>query len=197
MTILGHVIENDGSIVADFDLTVVKLWRSFWSNSGRMTSLRCPQRHRVLLLRRATLPIADQHMVRWPFTLTRARTIVRLQRNMLGKCCKVVPVSGESADNFVRRRRRLASQLQQEIGAWSLRWARQVIRWNEHLQRDPNHSWPSQLLQVRSSAELQQRRWTWGRPRTRSSPGFLFARWTECLQTAEQVYAEHLAKVIV
>ena len=79
MMVLGHMIENSGAITADFDLTVIKLWRSFWKNSGRITSVACPRRHRLLLLRRATLPIADQHMVRWPYTRTCAKTIDRLQ----------------------------------------------------------------------------------------------------------------------
>lgn len=48
MTVVGHVIENDRSIVADFEFTVVKLWRSFWKNSGRIaSSSRCPQRYRI------------------------------------------------------------------------------------------------------------------------------------------------------
>ena len=147
----------------------------------------CPKRHCLLLLRSATLPVADQHMVRWPYTRTRAKTIDRLQRKMVGMCCRLVPLEDETVPEFALRRKRFASQLQEEMGAWSVRWARQVVRWYGHIQRDPNWSWPSQLLAVRSADELAERRAIWGRPRTRTNAGFLCARWVEAVQEATRV----------
>ena len=92
MTVLGHVIENDWSVVADFDFTVVKLWRSFWKNSGRITSSRCSHRYRIMLMRRTSLPIVDQHTpVRVPASST----------GCSGKCCRLVPMPGDSVDEFV------------------------------------------------------------------------------------------------
>ena len=97
---------------------------------------------------------------------------------------------------FFKRRHREAASLQRRIGCWSHRWATQVVKWHSHIRRDPIFSWPSQLLDVRSSANLQERRRLWNRPRTRVLPGFTHARWTECYFNALEVHRRHNNTVI-
>ena len=40
MTVLGHAIDNRGSVDKDFRVTQTKMWRAFWANAGRLTSKR-------------------------------------------------------------------------------------------------------------------------------------------------------------
>jgi hypothetical protein len=185
MSVLGHQIQNNGSVLMDFNMTKIKLWRSFWRNAGTLQARRLPLRYRITLLKRATQPVADQHMLRWPYTKTRTKAVDLLQRRMLRMCSFMVPISMESTVDFATRRRRNAQMLQEDMGKWSLRWAHQTCKWHQHLQRDPNYSWAAQLLGVKSARELQQRRWQWSRPRTRNHPGFVCARWSEQLERAK------------
>ena len=64
MSVLGHQIQNNGSVLMDFNMTKIKLWRSFWRNAGTLQARRLPLRYRITLLKRATQPVADQHMLR-------------------------------------------------------------------------------------------------------------------------------------
>ena len=185
MKVLGHAIDNRGSIDMDFRLTQTKMWRAFWGNAGRLTSKRIPRKLKLLLLQRTTLSVADQHMVRWPFTAERAKAVDRMQRKMLLSCINVERQDGEDTQDLWLRRKRIIRTLQEELGKWSDRWAQQVVKWLAHIKRDPNDSWPSQLLMIRDPESLQQRRWVWHRPRTRRFPGFTSARWCESVATAE------------
>ena len=140
----------------------------------------------MLLLQRTTLSVADQHMVRWPFTVERAKAVDRMQRKMLLGCINVERQAGEDTRELWTRRKTIVRNLQQELGKWSNRWAKQVLKWDAHLKRDPNGSWPSQLLNIRDPETLQRRRWVWHRPRTRRFSGFTSARWCESLSTAQE-----------
>jgi len=192
MSVLGHVIQNTGSINEDFRQTEVRMWKSFWGNAGKLKSRRFAQKYKISLLQRATVPIADQHMVRWPYTRAKATLVDRMQRRMLAVTCKVDGFPGEDAAEFVKRRNRAASALQQSMGKWSVRWARQVHLWHGHVLRDPNFWWPSQLLPIRSPQELQTRRGLWHRPRTRCLPGYTYARWCEHVELATATYRRSL-----
>ena len=123
MRVLGHLIDSNGSIDEDFKLTQKKMWRAFWSNAGTLSARHLPLRCKLSLLTRATRCIADQHMVRWPFTAHRAGTVDRMQRKMLQVCEFLRPSDGESVELFCKRRGRSASRLQQRVGRWSVRWA--------------------------------------------------------------------------
>ena len=190
MPVLGHLISANGSIEEDFQFTIRKMWKTFWSNAGLLSARRLPLDHKLKLIQRATLPIADQHMVRWPFTDHRAKQVDRVQRKMLLICNRCAPMPTEDSETFFKRRHREAATLQRRAGRWSHRWATQVVKWHSHIRRDPNFSWPSQLLKVRPPAELQARRWLWNRPRTRVLPGFTNARWTECVEKALEVHGK-------
>ena len=174
------------------------MWKTFWSNAGLLSARRLPLENKLQLIQRATLPVADQHMARWPFTSHRAKQIDRMQRKMLLICNPKAPRDDELFESslFFKRRHREAAGLQRRIGCWSHRWATQVVKWHSHIRRDPNFSWPSQLLDVRSSADLQERRWLWNRPRARVLPGFTHARWTECYLNALEVHRRHSTTTI-
>ena len=94
-------------------------------------------------------------------------------------------MSGEEPRAFFRRRMREARQLQSRVGSWSERWAKQLLKWHSHSQRDPNQAWTRKLLTVRTPGELGERRSLFSRPQTRAMPGFTNARWAESLTVAE------------
>ena len=191
MEVLGHYIDNRGSIDDDYSKTQTKMWRAFWANAGSFYAKRIPLRYKLLLLQRTTLSVANQHFARWPFTLERAKKFDRLQRKMLLICAAVRADAGELPDDFWNRRKRVARELQSKCGKWSVRWATQVTNWHAHIDRDPNFSWPSQLRRVRPAEELRQRRWVWQRPRTRAFPGFTCARWSESVLVAREYLQQH------
>ena len=73
------------------------------------------------------------------------------------------------------------SRFQQTTRPWGVGWAERTVTWGAHVVRN-NHDccWSANLLEIRSSAELQQRRREHGnRPATRSLPGFTCRRWTD------------------
>ena len=69
--------------------------KTFWLNAGLLSARRLPLENKLQLIQRATLPVADQHMVRWPFTSHRARQIDRMQRKMLLICNPRAPRDDE------------------------------------------------------------------------------------------------------
>ena len=192
MNVLGHAIQSSGSVSVDFRNTELKMWKSFWANSGKLTALRGGEKFKLTLLQRATLPIADQHMVRWPFTKSRCRVVDAMQRKMLTTCVRLIAEPGESVEVFSRRKKRAVKELQTKMGCWSLRWAKQTHQWYEHLVRDPNHSFAAQLIGVRTPDDLQKRRAVWHRPRTRAVAGFMHARWCEKRELASELYRKSL-----
>ena len=184
MQVLGHAIDNRGSIDRDFRMTQIKMWRAFWANAGRLTSRRIPIKLKFLLLQRTTRSVADQHMVRWPFTIEKASAVDRMQRRMLLNCIGIDRNVGEDLQELWARRKVIVRSWQEQLGPWSIRWAIQMVKWYGHIKRDPNRSWPAQLLSIRDAATLQQRRWLWRRPRTRRLSGFTSTRWCESIAVA-------------
>ena len=187
MMVLGHVLDSRGNVQPDYDNAVRMLWRSFFANAGAFQAHRLPQRVRLCLMQRATVPVLDQHCSRWPFTMHRAGHLDRLQRKMLASCMRIQPLPEEDAGSYMRRRGRSAGTLQRQLGLWSVRWARQVTQWHAHICRDRNGlTWMAQLQALRSPEMLNWRRAEYRRPCTRAQPGFCSARWYESVPIAQQ-----------
>ena len=148
---------------------------------------RIPSRLRILLIKRSVVPLLNQHMDRWAFSKERAKTLDRTQRKMLSVCLRLVAGPDESAEDFYKRRRVLIKAAQEQMGCWSIRWAKRLQEWSHTLIEDEEFgrsSWPSQLTTVRPPNELAERRSVWGRPRTRALPGFFETRWCESIDVA-------------
>ena len=162
----------------------LRVWAACWANAGQASLRKAPLKAKLALLNRATLPIADMHFVHWPFTITRAEKLDKIQRQMFATVERLKPNLGDTPEAYGRRRRKRAATLQEKMGKWSDRWAKRVVRWDQHLKRASSNSFPSQLIRIRSAPELQQRRWIWTRPRCRATPGPVNARFSECIDIA-------------
>ena len=66
--------------------------------------------------------------------------------------------SGESDEQYARRRGREAAKLESQCGAWQNKAAEKTILWHEHLNRAGSSSWPGSLLGCRNRGWLQIRR---------------------------------------
>ena len=161
------------------------MWRAFWANAGHASLKKAPLKATLALLNRATLPVADLHFVYWPFTTSRALQLDRVQRKMLASLANLRPNSSDTTDTFWNRRRKHAAQLQDTMGSWSRRWAKRVVKWDQHLHRAKTSFLPSQLVKIRNAEELQQRRWRWNRPCVRAAPGAINTRFSESILTAK------------
>ena len=94
---------------------------------------------------------------------------------------RVRPLPADTVDAYFRRASHIIAAVQETRGVWSWVWASKIISWSSHVVRNTaNASWPSKILHVRSSHELNSRRaWHSQRPNTRSSPGWCPTRWTD------------------
>ena len=172
-------------MAVDFKATVAKMWRAFWANAGQASLKRAPLKAKIALLKRATLPVVDMHFVYWPFTTGRASQLDRVQRKMLASLARLRPNVDDTMETFWRRRRKHATQLQEEMGSWSRRWAKRVVKWDEHLHRATSSCFPSQLVKICTAQELQQRRWRFSRPCVRATPGAINPRYSEAISIAK------------
>ena len=170
MTALGHLLSADGCFAQCFQHTLQALWRAFFANCGPRHNL--PSGRRLQLLQRAVLPILQFRVTRWPFQLHRARWLDLVQRRMIALCLGLRLEQDEAVETFVRRRGRAAGREQAKLGRWSTLWAKAVIGWDNHLQRERNSkTWSAQLRLLSTPADLQQRRCVLGRPQTRAQSG--------------------------
>ena len=111
----------------------------------------------------------------------------QVQRQMVRVCLNLKPALTDNAESFCKRRNLLSKQAQSRQGNWSLRWAKQMLKWHGHSTRDPNLAWTRQLLPFLPPAELELRRTLFNRrPDTRAGSGFTNARWCESLKTAQE-----------
>ena len=187
MNVLGHCIQNDGGTDSCFEATIRSLWRSFFSNAGKMGAKGLPIKSKMKLLDRATQPILSFRLTRWPFLKSRALQLDRIQRQMLAFMLRLHPLTGQDATDFKRWRARETGKPQREAGKWSVLWAASVINWNEHLHRARNSdTWAAQLMCLRSPEELRRRRAEFGRPNTRLRSGWIHARWFESVEHARR-----------
>ena len=192
MEALGHLLENDGSVNACFTRTVRNMWKSFFGNCSSYDAKKLPIKCRLQLLRRAVVPILRFRWTRWPFTITRARQLDRLQRRMLSIVIAMRPLASEDCLSFIRRRNRAVSSLQRSTGVWSTQWAQGLVGWDDHLQRDRNfNTWSAHLRHLLTPEYLERRRLLNGRrPATRNRSGWICARWFEQVNKAKAYIAQ-------
>ena len=185
MRALGHLIQHDGGINVCFDFTIRCLWRSFFANAGSASAKGMPVSYKLRLLDKATKPVLSFRLTRWPFQSTKAHQLDKVQRRMLAMVMDLRLSPGQDAASFNRQRAKEASKQQVKSGKWSTLWASRVVAWHDHLQRPANSgTWAAQLAALRPPQELQQRRWSNGRPQTRAESGWIRPRWYEGIEKA-------------
>ena len=76
----------------------------------------------------------------------------------------------------------MITDIQLPLVPWSLLWAAAIVNWAAHMLRNTgNACWSANLLHVKSTHELDERRACSSskRPGTRLTPGFMCRRWTD------------------
>ena len=133
------------------------------------------------------------------------------QRRLFVLAQRLVPDTGETPENFARRRGREAGSLCTQYGRWSVRAARRCLTWQEHIIRNHAGAWLGHLLGWSDAFFLRSRRQlmnslsvfagtlglrTWvGHPRTRWEEGLKNAR--NFLQQAELKSAKAVSAEIM
>lgn len=108
-----------------------------------------------------------------------------VQRRMWAILLNLRKSPAETPKGYVRRRARTAGQAACAAGLCSIRTARRVVAWEDHLGRPANaHSWPAHFLQTRGRKWLQEQIMQHsslslqsGRTGTRLLPGKPQTRW--------------------
>ena len=189
--VLGHTLQNNGSIRACWTLTKRGMWRAFWGNAGARDAKKLPETSKHSLLHRAVAPQFLFRCSRWPPQTQVGEELDRVQRTMVATIIDIARVPGESAQDFVRRRGRAAAAKCRQHGLWSDQWFTRAVRWDEHLARDRNAStWAARIRHFRDRNWFLQRRLSFlragaqtnqsvlaGRTATRSGQGKVNVRW--------------------
>ena len=182
---LGHLISSDGSISDCWQNTKRQMWAAFWRNVSTAETKKFALRIRIAQMVRTVQPILVYRLTRYPFTITMAENLDRLQRKMISIAMGLRKGVDEEPAHFIRRRGREAAVFQRDMGKWSRLWANLVVGWSGHVERNTSkRSWSSKILHIRDNAELAWRRADMGRPFTRSKLGFIYRRWWESVEHA-------------
>ena len=139
-------------------------------------------------------PIVLYRATRWPFTLSTAQHLDRVQRRMIRLALRIKFLTTETQEGYARRAARVVANIQRERGPWSVLWSEKVITWSAHILRNRHGcSWGANILDVRSTTEVATRRALNGnRPQTRLVPGFCPRRWTDGVSAAMHFWNSEL-----
>ena len=186
--ILGHYIEDTGSINLCYSNTVAAMWRQFWANLGKPVFKRFHIKIKIARLDSLVFPILNFRFSRWPFSKSRAKSLDRVQRKMISICLGLRCLVNESGESFVQRRLARINEIIPFQKRWSYIWASRVVDWSNHVVRNTHgHCWSTQLIDVVSPEELaERRRDNYNRPCTRIVPGFTSTRWYESIEPANE-----------
>jgi len=190
--VLGHVLQNSGSIRACWRRTKALMWKAFWANPGSKHGHKLSPAQRFTLLGKAVVPQLDCRCTRWPPQRTIADELDGVQRKMMATAMRISRYPGEELPDYVRRRGRAAARQCKLTGTWSQRWFKRVIAWHSHLERPRNaHTWPAKTLHHRDREWLIRRRASLlsdncksgscmaGKTDTRAFPGCVHVRWDD------------------
>ena len=166
---LGHLIVPDGSIDVCWQNTKRQAWASFWKNVSTSETKKFAIRIRLAQIVRTVQPILVSRLSRYPFTVTMADKLDRLQRKMIAIAMGLRKGADEEPAQFIRRRGREAGVLQTSMGRWSRLWGHLVVGWAAHVERNTSkRSWSYKIIHIRNNEELAWRRADMGRPYTRT-----------------------------
>ena len=186
MKALGHIIDDDGGFSSCFKATIAAMLRAFFGNLDKGLK-RASERAKFRFLNSCMLSVARYRFPRWPFQVSRAHAIDRLQRKLLAIIFDIRPTADESWELFSLRRKARTQALARKCGLWSKAWASALNTWNAHLERGHDkQAWTPQLLGFRDSLWLSlQRLWSShgaeSRLGTRVVQGRPSPRWQESL----------------
>ena len=104
-------------------------------------------------------PIVSFRSNNWPFCKHIADAMDALQTLAISLAAAIPPMDGEPVSEFHRRRAKTAGVAAAARGRWSLRWAKQVMSWDEHVRRNSTgRLWGAAVLELRPDSWLRQQR---------------------------------------
>ena len=196
MKMLGHWLSHDGGYRKCFEETTAAMLRSFYGNLNaglKRANYRCKRN----FMRTCVLPIAKSRWARWAYLSTNADKLNSLQRKMISVLHGIVPRPEEAYDAFCLRRRREAHAIAKDTGLWSFEWAKSIVSWAAHVDREHDAmTWSKHLLAWHGPEWLNLQRLLWSRPgmcatNTRCMPGAPSKRWQDGLASAKQIAGNH------
>ena len=186
--VLGHLIRSSGTIRPCLRGALSPAWRAFWANVIKPCSAFSKRKALLQRMNIFVMPVLRYRLPMWTFHKSIALEIDRMQRRMVSivLSCKRAPT--EEPPVFYRRRGSAATEAQIEQGRWSERWARAVVPWAEHVERDTaTMCFVAKLGHVMPPAELSMRRsLNNGRPCTRAASGFVVRWWRDGVSADRQ-----------
>ena len=168
--------------------------RSFYGNLNKGLKY-ASRRAKFRFLRTSVQSVARFRWARWPFQVSFAKRLDRVQRSMLASVFDIKPLPEEPWDAFVQRRHTHTGRLASQCGRWSQAWAASVIAWDDHLaRRHDENAWSPLLLDWHDSSWLSLRRLFHSsglesRTRTRAYRGKVQRRWQESVRDARDYTA--------
>jgi len=181
---LGHILQPSGSIDGCFATTIASAWRAFWGNIGKAIFRNFQISVKLKRLQSIVFPVISFRLSRWPFTLSKAKALDRVQRKMVGIMLGVRLHPPETFEAFARRKNKLISATINK--KWSVAWASQLISWKQHVDRNTAKCCrAARIAHFRTPAELSElRSLNNGRPLVRAEAGFTSMRWFESVEHA-------------
>ena len=107
--VLGHMINNAGSIATAFRTTVRKIWKAFLGNAGSRGKRTLGQRRKALLISRSVQPLFEFQCARWPAQITYLMAIDVVQRKMIALSFGLRRRPGDTAHTHNMRCARVAA----------------------------------------------------------------------------------------
>jgi len=184
MRVLGHQLDNDGSVKSCSDYAISAMCKAFYANL-RPSLKNASKETKLRFLHTCVCSISKFRWPRWPFTRTLADKLDACQRRFLYHLFPTSPYPQELMQDFFPRRHRAASRLACASGKWSELWAKDVLSWQAHVQRrHDTNVWSPQILGWRGQEWLSiQRMWNSAlgesRTNTRVYRGHVHRRWEE------------------
>ena len=182
-----------GSITACFTATINAAWKQFWANIGKPVFKPCHAQLKLTRLDTLVFPIINFRLSRWPFSIAKAKILDRVQRRMVGVIVNISVMPEDSKESFWRRKNKVISSLIPWHCRWSAIWAKRIVCWHEHVQRNTAGAcWAHKLFSFRDPQALADlRTLNYGRPDVRAASGFTSIRWYEAVHKAMEWQTTH------
>ena len=137
---LGCVLQNNAQSNLCVTQSIQKAHASMALNLG--PGLRKSSRaSKLRFMKQSVMSLMSWKWGAWPFLKSTAETLDSLQRCLVALLWRVEERPGEPFVEKQDRQRQDTTQVCDDMGWWSGLWARDVVRWHNHCQRNTCKSW--------------------------------------------------------
>ena len=133
----------------------MQVWKAARMN---ITSLIEIVHDRLKQVDRLLMPIVTYRWSRWPYHEKRAGQLDKLQRDLIKMCMRRKKRKDQTKEEFHLQVMQEASRRAKEVGKWSERWAKDVLKWHAHCSRGHSNAWSHHVEGWRSQQWMQARR---------------------------------------